>query len=528
MTVDRPSNGVHTSYGAEVRRLFRHLHNQKALQANTLARELFDAAAEETSNSSVDSVAALRSKILDAGRELYVEDLADEPAEKAERRRAILEGICAGRAANELARELRVSRPQFYRDRRFVCERVIRRMLSKAHAHNGSALSFDPLRLALWRVDALCEQGLGEKAIAECERILAQTPAEHAKAITWFELGEAALKVGDVALAARAFADGNRLAAVDQGIYPWQARTRAGLLEYRLAMHDGRHADGMAIVRQLVEKAPIGAGPADTADLTIEVLLEWSRCSAYMGNSAESGKALAGAARIVQKNPLVGFGRRVEVAVLSATLGQEALLDPAMRAHRLREALALAFSSGSAMGVLFASVALAYASATLQDHAQSRSYVDQALRVARRMEGRQALLFALASLAQLLVQRGEALAVFDPALFDLESLTVPMSDIWTNLKVVKGAVLAAHYRHEEAAEALACAAEGARVLDRNRLRTTALRLFALSAHATGRSSDAADGIRSALNLVRTGSSAAERASTQLAAARILGNGRSGR
>lgn len=510
------------SFSAAVRHLFRHIDDVAALRRNRIARSLFELGDASAPASRLAAYqAAMSARILDAGRDLYTEDLASGPPGKGHRFFAILSACCAGRPVSALAAELGISQPQAYRDRRAACERVVRALLTRPSSGSGSAVSFDPLRLALWRVDALCEQGFGARAVAECERIIAESAAYGSKALAMLTLADAALKVGDTPVAVESLRAGRAMADGDGAIADPEADILAKLVEYRLAMHVGRHAEAFAIVGELAARA---ADLSDSVrdDLRIEILLEQSRCAAYSGDAAGASHAVSEAARIARRNPAVAFGRRVEIAVLSASFGRGGVLEPAMRVHRLREALALAFSAGSTMGVLFGSVALAHECAASGEDAESRMYADQALRVARSIEGRQGLLFSVASLAPAMIKSGRV-AALDPDVFDVEPLVVPMTDIWMNVKLAQGALLGRTGRSAQALAPLTSAVAGARVLHRPRTQALALREFALCAHDAGRSGDARDGIHAALKLAEGNGDVRELRATYRAASTILGD-----
>ena len=528
------------SFSASVRHLFRHIDDLAALRRNRIARSLFDLG-DATAPPSREAAykAAMAARILDAGRDLYTEDLASGPPGKAHRFFAILSACCAGRPVNALADELGISQPQAYRDRRATCERVVRALLTRPASGGGSTLSFDPLRLALWRVDALCEQGFGARAVAECERIIAESATHGAKALALLARAAAALKVGDTTLAAESLRAGKKIVESDGDgggagcagtagpsavAVAAEAYVAARLVQYQLAMHVGRHAEAFAIVGELAEHAANDLEGSARDDLRIEILLEQSRCAAYAGDHAGASDAVGRAARIARRNPAVAFGRRVEIAVLSSTFGRGGILEPAVRVHRLREALALAFSAGSTMGVLFSSVALASECAASGEGGEARTYADQALRVARAMEGRQGLLFSVASLAPAMIKSGRA-AALDPDVFDVDPLTVPMTDIWTNVKLAQGAVLGRTGRSEAALAPLTSAVAGARSLQRPRMQALALREFALCAHDAGRANDARDGIHSALKLAESNGDVRELRATYRAASAILGDAR---
>jgi tetratricopeptide (TPR) repeat protein len=176
------------------------------------------------------------------------------------------------------------------------------------------------------------------------------------------------------------------------------------------------------------------------------------------------------------------------------------------------------------MGVLFASIGLAYQCLALRDERESRSYADQAMHIAGSMEGRQSLLFAIASLAPacLHLRRWEHL---DPLLFEIESAAVPMTDLWTNVKLSQGALLARRGRHQEALAPLSQAVDGSRALQIPRRQGMALREYALSLYASGRADDARACIRSSLHIAESGADLLELRRTYRAASRILRDAR---
>jgi hypothetical protein len=503
------------SFGAAVRHLFRHLDDPLALARNPVACDVF----------ATLSSPSIRSNILDGGRVCYAEDVARGRVAKAKRHYAILSAICRGRPAKEIARGLSISLPQFYRDRRVVCERVVRALLAGANETKAFAFAQDPLRFALWRAAALAEQGFAAKAVAECERILADTHAPASKALTLLKLGDAALRLGDVPRAQESVRIARDFAAHARGQDSIEIEILAQLIEYRLAMYGGVHEEAFRIIRGLSgESDPPLVDRLDRDDVRIEVLLERCRSAAYEGQLSTANAAVARAAAIAKDNSSIPLPQRVEIAVFGASFAQDGINDPGTRLLGLNEALTFAFAAGSAMGALFASIGLAHACTMLRDAAHAKSHADRALQMARLMDGRQPLLFTVASLAPVLM-RLQRWADLDPLLFDIESCAVPMTDLWVNLKLSQGALLAYRGGNEAALAPLASAIDGARKLHRPRLQAMALREFALSSHGAGRADDARDYIQSALRVVEGSRDPLELHLTYRAASKILRDAR---
>jgi tetratricopeptide (TPR) repeat protein len=516
------------SFGAAVRHLFRHLDDVASLRRNPLARKIIGLSDDRASASDAVISAKIRSSLLDGGRACYAEDVAAGRTEKANRQFAILSALCSLQSAKDIALELNLSLPQLYRDRRAICERATRALLDRDRLTNGKAHVTDELRFGLWRAAALAENGFSGRAIAECERIVAQSSSPAAKALTLLRLGDAALRLGDVQRVREAIAAARRFVAQMPPSEMGELAMTSRLIEFRLDMHSGRHKKAAQSIEELTAAVEDHRGePGDRCEIHAEILLDACRFAAYNGRTCDASSAVERAAKIVARNPNAPPSQRVEIAVLTATFALDKSVDSASRFVRLNEAMTLAYSVGSAMGVLFSSIGLAYQCLALRDEHESQHYSDQALHVASSMEGRQSLLFAIASLAPayLHLKRWE---ILDPCIYDIESAAVPMTDLWTNLKLSQGAMLARSGRHEEALAPLHCAVDGARALQRSRSQGIALREYALSSYASGRVDDARACIRSAIGFAEGGSDLLELRRTYRAASRILRDSRMSR
>jgi len=518
-----PRTDPNRSFDVAVRHLFRHLDNIELLRRNPLVRALFGLADDPGTQPGGVTLAKIRSKILDAGRACYAEDLAAGSVARAERQFAIVSALCALQPAARIAADLGISAPQFYRDRRTICDRVTRVLMGRQSTVNASAYAYDPVRFALSRVSTLVEQGLSVTALAECERIAAQCSDAADKAQTLVAAADTALRLGDAARAEQALRLAREFAASagQDGADASVLEMTAQLIDYRLAMHIGATQSARDILTKLVRESERLGGPlADRHDLQVEIALEQSRLSAYVDDIAGSSAAIDRAEEIARRHANAVAAQRVELAVMSAYYAADAMADPGVRLFRLNEALALAISRGSAMGVLFSSIGLAHQSMAFRDAEQANVYADQALQVAHAMEGMHGLVFTSASLAPVFVQARRWSAV-DPLLFELEEHCVPMTDIWMNLKLSQGVMLARSGRNLDALAPLTGAVAGARKLRRRQCETMALREFALASHAAGRPDDAGDFIRAAVKLAESSDDRLELHLTYGAASKIL-------
>lgn len=511
------------SFDVAVRHMFRHIDDLAMLRRNPVAKAALGISDVATVPDSATARAAALSKILDAGRVCFVDDAAAGHAAPGHRRFAILTAICAKRRPATIAREVGLSLPQFYRVRHEITHRVVRALLAQDASAPQPAASNDTFRLAMWRVDAIAAQGLAIRALAECERVAARTWDPTAKATAIFKLGDLALQLGDTDKARESLDIARRLGAQVSAseIRRPSLDVRAFLFDYRLAMHEGDQQaahQAMASLRS-ADKSPSQGDDADD-DLRIEILLEQARFAAAFGDIGCADDSLARASTIARHNAGVTLDRRVQIAVFAATFAEECRRDPAIALLRLVQARDMARVAGSAMGVLFASIALTNLSAALNDRSQARSYAQHALQLARTMDGDQALLFTVASVAPLLtgVQRWTEL---EAAVEEVESAASPLSDLWTNLRLSRGMTLARCGRTAESLEPLGDAVDGARNLHKPRTESTALREFALALHSAGRRDDARDCIKSALALAQSCNDSPEMRRNRAAAAKIL-------
>jgi tetratricopeptide (TPR) repeat protein len=512
------------SFSVAVRHLFRHLDDGRRLLRNPIAIALIGNHQGDSKPLDTHAIATIRSRLLRAGEDCSADDLAAGYPERARRQAVVLSAACGRVPAGSVARTLGLSLPQLYRDRRAICERVVRNVLMRENRIGARAT--DPVTIALQRVSTLCERGFAATAMAECERLLRQAQSDRAKSQTLLTMGDTALKLGDgpsakeAARAARVFATAHSPNEPDHAF-----DVRARLLDYRLAMHEGLKAEACLTMHRLIRN--LDGAHEDTFDgngLQIELLLEFSRLSAHQGKLDAANDAVSRAAAIASRNPDVFTGRHVEVAVMGAAFGREGKSDPRARLLRMQEALHSAYSLGSAIGALFASVSLAHQSLALGDASQANSHIDNAVEIARSMEGRQSLLFAVASVSVASLQLRFASRVTG-LIFELENRALPKSDLWTNLKLSHGALLLRSGKAGEAMDSLRLALEGTRVLGLTRLQIMTLRLFAESAQVAGRKNDARDAIHAALRLAESSHDSRELQLTYRAASKIFDGSR---
>jgi hypothetical protein len=271
-----PDADPEKSFDVAVRHLFRHLDDAAALRRNPLARFVLLPSDDGKRQRDEVALATLRSKLLDASRACYAEDLEAGLKLQAQLHFTIATDVCSRRSPSETASSLGISLRQFYRYRRTICLRVARVLLIRESRAIARAYTYDPLYLLRSRAASLVDHGLAASAVAELERALVHVSSRAARARTLLELSNAFLELGDLSRAVGSLQSARQL--MGKALQPQDefqvARVLARLMDCRIAYQTARDSDAAAMMQILVEDWDSRAPSAELTELGIEIQVE--------------------------------------------------------------------------------------------------------------------------------------------------------------------------------------------------------------------------------------------------------------
>jgi tetratricopeptide (TPR) repeat protein len=425
------------SFESAVRHLIRHLNDAVALRRNPLARSRFVPTDRRSLSEDARVLADLRSDMLRVAR-----DIAGSKPES-RRHLAIVSGICAGKAPQTIASELGISLPQFYRDRRFICTLVCRVLVANFQRAAVPATVYDPLRLVINRGFALIDQGMNETAVRTLERVVSAAASDPQKVAAQLALSSALIELGNLSEAVSVREDARRNLRTGEPPYGDDATLHrvAGLLDARIAMHEGRHDAGAVMLEELAAKGESeGSGPFDPTAVRISILDYKCRFAMFRDKLPEARASIAQASALAERSPDLIPALRVAVTVSSALVGKEGARNPHERLIPYTHALQLSVSLGSALGILTSSIGLSVVCARLGDSGGANAHAERALEVARSMEGALPLPHAVASLGRGFIQARRS-EMFERLLFENDDRAPLGSNVWTMIKLYCGVVL---------------------------------------------------------------------------------------
>lgn len=505
--------------------MFRHLNDGHALSKNPLTREYFKPTDSNQTRNYTALTALIRKEILDAARHCSTEDVAAGRMDSAHRSSEIIAGLCEGRSAASIAAALGISLPQYYRDRRAICMRVGRVVWASTRRLKPlSTAMCDLLLFEQRRLTALVNQGFARKAIVEGERSASRSASPLDKAGFLLQVSDASLEFGD--------ADSARQALHHSGLFLAEAektkvdchslRSRFRLVEFRLAMVDGRFSDGSSLLTQLVADVPrLEAQGIPELELAMDVLLDYGHMCILSGQSAIARDAVDQVALLQYGTDRVSDQRRVDLAVMRAAVAESSSSNHNEVIDLYSVALKLAQAAASAMGVVWATTGLAKQFTILGEDNKAEAMARTALYVARSMEGYAAVTFAVEVMVPVML-RSRLWPFVAEVLRELEN--IPLSPYFCMRRdTFRGQLLSREGRYWEAVNALRSAEGASHALNNRWMLTAILPELALALQGCRRINEAKEAARASIDLTTLGVPQLVKRFTYKTAGKILGD-----
>jgi hypothetical protein len=509
-------------FEAATRHLFGHLRDASALRQNPLVRSYF-IDSDGTRIKGDLTLALLRSQLRALGQRFHSEDLAAGRTWQADRWLAILSGLCEQKSSKEIASEVGVSLPQFYRDRRFVCLRAARAISEQQISANIELITYNPLRFQLRRLNTLVDQGFSAKAIALGEYILSGLHSDD-RISTLLHISNAMLEFGDLEQAEARWRLAKRLLESachePEQLPALQANLR--LTEYRIAREVGRSRDAKSIITSLgTECNGLEQRFPEYTDLAVTILLEQCRMSVVNGLFTEAQAVMIRADKIARRYPTMPSEIQWQLPFMKAYSSENGSFSSDERFELFSAALHLGLTVGSAKGALFAIIGLVHHCANLGFDDQAQAHGEAALTLARSMEGSQYRLFVVDSVAPILL-RTKNWSFVRRLIIDVASLPQPRPNS-LRLALFRGQLLARAGRFEDAVIALTSIANAAHQSQSQSFMAALLPELALALNACGRDGEAKARVQMAICLAESCATPSLLRFTYDAAAKVLGD-----
>jgi tetratricopeptide (TPR) repeat protein len=507
------------SFEVAVRHLFRHLADAEALRKNPLVSFAFRVPHDKNDRA---ALSLIRSRLLDAGRLCYAEDLKAGLKTQAEMQSAIVTALLTQRSTTEIASELSISARQFYRYRRDVCTRLGRMLAIFQVPPRDPAHVNDLFFLLLQRAALLVDGGFAAKAVAELERSVGQASSNAARVETLLELSKAELELGEIERADGFVKAARRLMHMNAEVTSESraSRSRLRLAEFRVARTRGDDRAADAAMDYLIGKWNAEGARAMPSEFDIEILVELCRLRSYEGRRPDAREAIVRAAEMEERMRNLAPRYRAQIACEMAILSEDGLNKPDDRYVQFAEALNLSLAIGSALSALCATVGLTHHYANLKNDDLAKAHAVRALRIARTIEGNACLVNTTVDIANALL-RTRHWRVVEPLLEDAKSYIRPGSVEWLGITLFHGVVLTRNKQYSEALDTLKNAETAAQTGNGKSWLATVFREKALLLYAMRRINEARNCARSAVDLAEVSASAPNLCSTYRAAGIIL-------
>jgi hypothetical protein len=389
MGTQRKATEQKPSFGSAVRQLFRHLGDPAALVDNPLVWHLFQPPNGDAGTEFMRSV--IVNEIMTAARSCYSKGLAEGKSRLADRELAIISQLCELQSAENIAGRLKISLPQYYRDRRNACVKVAGVLAERQKRGIVATIQSNLLRFDLRRAATLIDQGFSARAISQLERLLPNAESTGDLVLILTETSRAAFDLGDVARARKAcqVAKGylSAAAAVSLNDHYDTLRYRVGIEEFQVASVTERPPDAYAILAPLAKE--IGWSDYvsfEQDELAIQVLAETCHAAMLAGKIDEAQKAIQRAHEIAQREQMPEPVRS-QIALMRAYSYEGGENNSSHRLSLLSQALKLAQQAGSANAMLTAMLILVDHCAGLGYEDRAKGYGEQAFALATGTEG---------------------------------------------------------------------------------------------------------------------------------------------
>jgi tetratricopeptide (TPR) repeat protein len=512
-----PRANPESSFEVAARHLFRHLNDVKSLRYNPLVRSMHVGAENGGADRAV--LLAVHERILMEASALCKDHAAAGSKLRAHRQYAIVAALCAGEPAAVTATRLRLSRRQYYRERRIVCIRVSHALAQVGSGGATRSEVGDPLRLLLARAEALLDQGFARRAVDLLSAARAGLPEGGARSAVQLRLADALISLGSASRAERLLAECSADAGAHKRGDPTDQwlHDRQLLVSARLAMETGRNADAGFALESLARRR----GAAEDADEeALDALLECGNWYCQNGSFSRARRMLDRARDISRRLPHAAAHRQIAMTLLAAHCAEDSIDEFGLEHHWLSEALALSISNGSACGMLEAMNGLmGYFVSTGRDD-EVYALAKESLCIAQDAEGTRVLADVGIEIATMMLRTRHWRSI-DPLLFEVEKLAQPDTLRWAILKHLQGNFLMRGGRYDRARAPLLGAYEAARRVSNPRLESIVLRDLAVVLHRAGSVTEGIEFMKHAVELAEDYSGIWSLWNTYEAAARLL-------
>lgn len=502
------------AFDVAARHLFRHLRDPRALRRNPLVRAYFSRA----SGSKDDDACAdrIRARILQEAARCRCEDVGAGFAGQAKRHAAIVIDICAGKPTIRTAARLRLSRRQYYRDRKSICTRVARALLPLREQNAPQIEITEPLQLLFSRAATFSDQGLSERAVTMLDKAWPGIPRGKPLIAAQLELAENLIAAAEMSRADRLLhfvrkeivRCGESLGAA--------LRDHLTLVEARLAFRTGRDAEAGPSINALANRQ-IASRRCD--EVSLRTMVECGLWHCASADFEQGRRMLARARTIAERLRNVPSPQQVALALLHAYCAED-IVDEIDGSHRrFRDALALSIANASVRGAVEATVGLMGYYGSASSYELMYEYAERALSIARAAEGQQHLLFATMWIGTTFMKTPYWRAI-GPLLFEAEQIAQPGTLSWIFIKEAQADFLSRNARYEAARASFAAAGDAAVKLQNPKWQGIVFRDLALMLNRL-KDSESIDAMQRAVNLAERSAGAWTRSLTYRAASQVL-------
>ncbi|MGA8100148.1 MAG: hypothetical protein WB810_15950, partial [Candidatus Cybelea sp.] len=420
------------------------------------------------------------------------------PASVHARQQQIVAALCAGETPAHTAARLGISVHHYYRQRRIAAAFVAKALHQGSPSECTRFEITDPLKLLFTHAATLRDQGLASTAVYMLKAAVSGAPNDAIRVAINSELARSLIALGkteDVAELLAQWPEG-KFAKVTDATGKWLqdhlALTRAMLA---VELGDGARAGELL---EMLAKAKIQAERSD--DETIDAIIECGVWYCQVGLFEKGRKMLHHARDHARRIDHVSARHQSAMALLAAYCAQRTNDEFDLEYQWLSEALAVSTSNGSVQGILEATAGLMQYCLTAGHEDEAYRLAQEGLRMAQGADGTRLLEQFTVQTAGVLLRTRYWRAV-DPLIFQIEELMSEGSVRWAYLKEFQGLFQMRARRYEKAAELFQGAYEGARRINSPWLQGLALRDLATVRHRAGALGEAADLMRTALDLL---------------------------
>jgi len=386
------------------RDLFRHLDDAKQLQRNPLVSAYF--ASQESGGVSEDeALAEIRLTLVSAARSRYRADVP-QGQRRADRSFAIITGLCQGRSAKQIASDLRISLPQFYRDRRNAIVGTVGALIERRERFSVVNAQEDVFKLRVVRIGTLIDQGFAARAMIEAQTLLREIATKQEVIPVLCELSRAAYEFGSLARAKDHCASAREKLEQDQAERQLtdMLEARIRLVEFYVSCMEDDPIISYERICALAADLGLDRRALD-GDFAVQVLLNTCRSAVLVGKIAHAREALDLASNITLELRLrPTLQSKVDFMRAYAANAAGPTLEPL---ESLTTALRSAQSAGSAQGMLFAAFGLADYFVSQGREQDARRHSEIAYRVACATEGEYLIACTIDAVAAILLRTSQ-------------------------------------------------------------------------------------------------------------------------